>query len=256
MDLLRPIAFVFALTVTAVFGLLLVRRRTHHASLSKHNDVGGVIFSIVGTLYAVILAFVAIVVWEALGTADDRAAQEAGVLGDLMRDSGFFPDPERSQLQELFHNYAEAVVTEEWPAMETSSSSEHVWQLLNQIFETFSHINPSTQREANIHAEMLTRLNDLSDHRRLRLLAADNKVPPQMWVMLILGGIITIGFSYFLGVERGQAHVWMTAALTAMISLTLYLILALDHPFGGAIKVEPEGFRLVLDRVGPVDYTK
>jgi Ca2+/H+ antiporter len=58
MDWLEAVVFVVALTVAAVGGLVVVRRRIDHATLSKHNDVGGVVFSIVGTLYAVILAFV------------------------------------------------------------------------------------------------------------------------------------------------------------------------------------------------------
>jgi protein-S-isoprenylcysteine O-methyltransferase Ste14 len=256
MNWLPPILFVFAIAISAVAGLLLVRRRVHHAALSKHNDVAGVMFSIVGTLYAVLLAFVVIVVWEAMGTADDRAALEAGILGDVVRDAGFFADPLRSELQNELREYTQAVIDEEWPAMATSESSPHVWDTLNRIFESFSHLNPATPREINIHAEMLRRLNDLSDHRRLRLLSADNKVPPLMWVVLIIGGLITLGFSYLFGVERGKSHALMTAALAGMIGLTLYLILAMDHPFGGTIRVEPDAFRLVLEKVGPVNYSR
>ncbi len=65
----------------------------------------------------------------------------------------------------------------------------------------------------------------------------------------------TIGFSYFLGVESYRSQVRMTASLAAMIGITLYLIFALDHPFGGAVRVEPDDFRLVLERVGPVNYS-
>jgi uncharacterized protein DUF4239 len=257
MDSLEAVVFVVAVAALAVGGLLFVRRRVDHSTLSKHNDVGGVVFSIVGTLYAVVLAFVVIVVWEALGDADERAAQEAGVLGDLVRDAGFFPDPERTTLQGELIEYTHAVIDEEWPAMAASAggSSQRVWDTLDRIFESFSRIDPTTQREANIHAEMLGRLNDLSDHRRLRLLSADNKVPLLMWIMLLMGGVITIGFSYFLGVENHRSHVLMTASLAAMIGITLYLIFALDHPFGGAVRVEPDAFRLVLDKVGPVNYT-
>jgi hypothetical protein len=32
-----------------------------------------------------------------------------------------------------------------------------------------------------------------------------------------------------------------------MIGITLYLIFALDHPFAGAVRVEPDAFRLVLE---------
>lgn len=245
MDGLEAIIFVIAVAATAVGGLLIARRRVSPATLSKHNDVGGVVFSIVGTIYAVVLAFVVVVTWEALGDADERAAQEAGVLGDVIRDAGLFPDPERTELQAELLEYTNAVIDEEWPAMAAGGSSQHVSDTLNRIFESFSRIEPTTQREANIHAEMLSRLNDLSDHRRLRLLSADNKVPALMWLMLLTGGLITVGFSYFLGVENDRSHVLMTAALAAMIGITLYLIFALDHPFSGAVRVEPDAFRLV-----------
>ena len=48
----------------------------------------------------------------------------------------------------------------------------------------------------------------------------------------------------------------MTGALAAMIGLTLYLIVAIDHPFAGTIRVEPDGFQLVLDKVGPANYVR
>lgn len=249
MDWLEAIIFVIAVAGTAVGGLLIVRRRVSHAALSKHNDVGGVVFSIVGTIYAVVLAFVVVVTWEALGDADERAAQEAGVLGDVIRDAGLFPDPEGTELQAELVEYTHAVIDEEWPAMAATvgGSSPHVWDTLERIFTTFAKFEPATPRETNIHAEMLTRLNDLSDHRRLRLLSADNKVPTLMWIMLVIGGLITVGFSYFLGVENHRSHALMTAALSAMIGITLYLIFALDHPFAGAVRVGPDAFRLVLE---------
>jgi Protein of unknown function (DUF4239) len=249
MEWLEAVIFVVVVSAVAVGGLLVARRRVDHAALAKHNDVGGVVFSIVGTIYAVVLAFVVVVTWEALGDADERAAQEAGVLGDVIRDVGFFPDPVQTELKQELLEYTHAVIDEEWPAMAAGSggSSPHVWETVDRIFDTFARIDPTTQRESNVHAEMLSRLNDLSDHRRLRLLSADNKIPPLMWIMLATGGFITVGFSYFLGVENHRSHLLMTAALAAMIGITLYLIFALDHPFAGAVRVEPDAFRLVLE---------
>lgn len=256
MQWLFPILLVFGVAALSVSGLVLIRRRVHYAALSKHNDIAGAVFSIIGTLLTVLLAFVVVIVWEDMGTAQDRVAIEAGVLGDLIRDAGFFSNPVRAELQSEFREYAQAVVDEEWPAMENGQSSQHVWDVLNRIFRTFSHIQPMSPREINVHAEMLTRINELSDHRRLRLIAADSRVPPLMWFVLIVEGAITICFTYFLGVERERSHILMTAALAVMIGLTLYLILAIDHPFSGALRVEPDAFRLVLDKVVPIDYTQ
>src|SRR5262245_18725923 len=176
MNWLYPILFPLAAAAVAIVGLLIFRKRVHHSNLSKHNDAAGAVFSIVGTLLTVLLAFIVVIVWESMETADHLAALEAGVLGDTIRDAGLFPEPERAELRNELLEYSQAVIEEEWPAMERSQSSPHVKKVLDQIFETFARIEPKTPREINIHIEMLRGINELSDHRRLRLLSADNKV--------------------------------------------------------------------------------
>lgn len=93
MEWLEAIVFVFAVAATAVGGLLIARRRVSHLALAKHNDVGGVVFSIVGTIYAVVLAFVVVVVWEALGEADERAARKPASWATCCVTPGSFPIP-------------------------------------------------------------------------------------------------------------------------------------------------------------------
>jgi hypothetical protein len=63
-----------------------------------------------------------------------------------------------------------------------------------------------------------------------------------MWVVLLAAGMITIGFSFFFGIENVWAQVLMVAALAATISLVLFLILTLDQPFSGVAAIEPEAF--------------
>ncbi len=249
MEWTTPAVFVIAITAGAVGGLWLARQKTNHAELSKHNDVAGVMFSIVGTLFTVLLAFIVVVVWETHGEAEERVAQEAGVLGDMIRDVGMLPPESQRELRQELNEYCRAVIEEEWPAMAKSESSPRVWAIVDQLFQSFSHLQPESPRDTNIHAELLTRLNELSDHRRLRLLSADDKIPGAMWAVLIGGALITVCFSYFLGVERGAAHALMTAALAAMIGLTIYLVAAIDHPFAGLIRITPESFQFVLDKV-------
>jgi Protein of unknown function (DUF4239) len=249
MEWFAPIMFVFVVTAAAVIGLLLVRRRVDHAALARHNNVATAVFSVLGTLLTVLLAFVVIVVWESEDKAVERTALEAGVLGDLMRDAGLFPDPERTELRNELREYGQAVINEEWPAMASGESSPHVWDVVNRLFDSFSRLKPAAPWEVNIHSEMLTRLNDLSDHRRWRLLSANSKVPPLLWGVLGAGTLITLGFSYFLGVQGDRAHVLITGSLAAMIAMTLYLVFAMDRPFAGALHVKPDAFRVVMEKV-------
>jgi hypothetical protein len=72
-------------------------------------------------------------------------------------------------------------------------------------------------------------LYDLADARRLRVDASGDELPVIMWTALTVGGIITIGFTYFFGISHFGAHILMVAALSTMIALTLFVILSLDY---------------------------
>ncbi|MCA1688663.1 MAG: hypothetical protein LC714_08770, partial [Actinobacteria bacterium] len=88
---------------------------------------------------------------------------------------------------------------------------------------------------------------DLVDERRLRLLEAREGIPHVLWGVLVVGGIIVVGFTYLFGLENTRSHTLMIAALAAIIALALFTIYALDHPFGGITRVQPEAFELALE---------
>jgi hypothetical protein len=52
------------ITSVAVAGALLVRRWATVDVLERHNEVAGFIYAVIGVLYAVLLGFTAIIVWE------------------------------------------------------------------------------------------------------------------------------------------------------------------------------------------------
>ena len=58
------IAIVGGITVLATAGALLVRRWVPVEVLERHNEVAGFIYSVIGVMYAVLLGFTAIIVWN------------------------------------------------------------------------------------------------------------------------------------------------------------------------------------------------
>jgi Protein of unknown function (DUF4239) len=102
--------------LAAVAGLALVQRLTPKGLRSEHNDVAGFIYAVVGVAYAVLLAFVVIVVWQDYESAKATTEQEANELAGVYFLADRFSDPEGARVQELSRSYARAVVEEEWPA--------------------------------------------------------------------------------------------------------------------------------------------
>jgi hypothetical protein len=74
-------------------------------------------------------------------------------------------------------------------------------------------------------------------------------VPPVIWLVLLVGGAITVSYALFLGMKNIQAQYMITAALTLTITLILFLIYVLDHPFTGASKISAEPLKQVMEIV-------
>jgi hypothetical protein len=73
--------------------------------------------TIVGTAFAVLLAFITLAACQTYNGAKTGAASEAVALFDMFKTVGFFPASERDALRADFVCCGRAVVHQEWPAM-------------------------------------------------------------------------------------------------------------------------------------------
>src|SRR3712207_2571007 len=107
----------------AVGGLALVQYLVPWQVRQRHNDVAGFIYAVLGVVYAVLLGFVTIAVWEDFELARITTDSEANELAELFWLAREFPEPERERLQELARSYAEVVTNEEWSLMSEGKAS-------------------------------------------------------------------------------------------------------------------------------------
>jgi hypothetical protein len=247
-DLFWGTLIVGGITFVAVAGALLVRRWATVEVLERHNEVAGFIYAVIGVLYAVVLGFTAVIVWERYDQAQAEVEKEANELGDLFRDARAFPDETRRELETKLRSYARLVVEKEWPAMAEHQSSPEAWGAYNQLWQAYYRFTPKDEQERVWYTQSLTRLNQLGDQRRLRMLSSrSGGVPTVMWGVLLGAGAITIGFSYLFGTRNTVAQVLMTAGLAMTIALMLLSILALEQPFAGINRIEPDAFNQLAD---------
>jgi hypothetical protein len=52
-------------------------------------------------------------------------------------------------------------------------------------------------------------IHDLNDARRDRLVDAKEGLPALLWVVLLLGGVIVVGFTYLFGLDNTLVHTLM-----------------------------------------------
>jgi len=237
-------------TVVAMTGTLLVRRSVTLDKLKTNNEVAGFKFATVGVLYAVLLAFAVVVVWEKFNESENFVAQEAGAAATIYRlADGVGADSEHS-LRERLNDYVKAAITKDWPEMEHGRASPIVTEALSELYKGALKFTPGSARDGVLLAEVLHQLDQLTQARRARLVVAAGIVPGVLWMVLFGGAILTIGFTLFFGTENLGAQTVMTGALTLLISSGLLVIVTVDHPFAGTVRVTPEALTAVMDDLG------
>jgi hypothetical protein len=236
-------------TGLAVAGLFAARALLPEGVLHGTGDAVGNYVQTLGTIYAVLLAFVVFVVWSQFNEARTHVDREANEIVDLFRLSRALPEAERAKLQTYMRDYVRAIVGREWDAMR---GCDHVvidecWKLVDRIWDVMQAYEPGTKCHETVHGELLTRFNDLSDARTLRLSSSRQRVPLALKILIYLGGVLTTVSIYLLDVRSWGLHVFMTGAVAGAISHILFIVHDLDDCFAGDWQVSIEPYQRVLD---------
>ncbi|MGH6847102.1 MAG: hypothetical protein ACREC0_06605, partial [Methylocella sp.] len=198
-DLPTTLAVIVSLLVGAglsALGLLVVHPILPHGVRAVHNDVSGFMFATVGTTYAVLLAFVAVAVWQNFALIDSQVQTEANLVGDLYRDTVAFPEPSASRLRHFLFVYAEIVVEDEWPALAAGRADEaEGWQLMDKFHTELLQFQAKDESVGVLRADTIKTLNQLYDARRGSFHAATSELPPILWWNLIAGAVILMMFT-------------------------------------------------------------
>ncbi|MBN1375773.1 MAG: DUF4239 domain-containing protein [Dehalococcoidia bacterium] len=232
--------------VVAVGGVLLVRRFVDVGKLKHHHDIAGPIYCTLGVVYAVLLAFVIMIVWQNYDRAQSDVIREANYYGDIYRDVEGLPEPMRTQLTAALDDYMEAIIDDEWKLMGSGKRSLLVQEKSDNLWRLFSNFDPQTENEKLFLAEIINKVNNAGELRGQRIADASSGIHPVLWFVLLFGGFITVAFTFFFGSENLGAQLIMTTMLAILIALILFTIVIMDFPFSGDLYISPSAFQQVL----------
>jgi hypothetical protein len=237
------VAFVVGLSVG---GLVVFRKLVSHTRLEEANEVSGQVFQLAGVLYAVLVAFVVVVVWEQFGDAEHATESEASAIADLLRDSTAIPTASRAEVQRGLLDYTADVVNTEFPRMRRGEAIEEESARTTELWDAFLKVQPETRNEISFFDHDIVKLNELSEHRKLRVSTSEAAIPGELWVLLIGGGAVVMAFTFLFGTRTLLVHALGVGLTAALMGFVMYLIFALEHPFVGALSVKPDPYVNVL----------
>ncbi len=249
LNLPPPISFLIVSAVTtfcALFGLHLVRKKYSAEVLKENHEVAATIFNAFCFFYGVMVAFVVFVTWSGYDEATKNLQLEASEALDIFHSAEAFPDPANKIIRQGLRDYVASVYNDEVKRMSQGeirlySSGAHA-----NLRTLFSQMDATSIPNRELYAESLHCLNNLAQYRRLRIFAGNNTVPPVIWLVLLVGGVFAVSYTFFFGMKNIKAQYLITTTLTVTITSILFLIYVLDHPFTGTSKVSLEPLRQAM----------
>lgn len=246
---LQAVVCIIGPVLLAGLGLLIVRKTVHAHFLRQHHDMAGPFFNTLGAIYGIFLAFIVSNTWHYYDQTGSNIVQEARYLESLHNNTAALREPYRSEIRTLLREYRDDLVTKEWPCLARGESSPEATEVLKKLTETYAAQQLSGQApDGPFFYASVNNLEAMKGLRAARIDDAASGLLPFLWVILIAGAALTVGFSYLFGAQNFATHAVMTMLLTAVIALAFYTILTLDFPFTGPAAIGQEAFaRLKLN---------
>jgi hypothetical protein len=245
-----PISFFIVSTIPTLFalaGLYLVRRKYSAEVLKENHEVAAIIFNAFGLFYGVMVAFVVFVTWSGYSDATKNLQMEANEVADIFHSSEAFPDSTRRIIRQGLMDYAASVYDDELNRMSQGEISLHYGGTMRKLLTAFYQIDEKSIPNRELYAETLTQLNNLAEYRRLRIFAGNDTVPSVIWLVLLVGGVFTVSYTFFFGMKNIKSQYLLTTTLTVTITSILFLIYVLDHPFTGTSRVSTVPLKDVME---------
>ena len=244
----------------SILGLYLVRRMVPLERLKRNHEVAGFTFGVIGAFYGLLLAFVIVAAWERFDRADEMVHTEAMSLTSLYRISKGFPEPLQHKLQQALRNYALRAINVEWPEMaryihgrtDNPGEADNPAGYLD-LWALIGNYNPTDARQTLLVDKSYEQLQQLGNYRALRYMYRNDAFPSVVWLVIYAGLAITIGFSYFFGLETFPSQALMCGIFASLLGLTILAIQELAHPYQGSVAISDSPFRFAITRMDDMD---
>jgi Protein of unknown function (DUF4239) len=236
MSLLAQGAIVIGAAVVAVALLWAARRSSLNERFASEVVEHSKAFDFMGTAFAVLLAFVVVQAYDSYNDAKSGAEAEADAVLQMSRTVEAFAPKEHERLEGLLVCYGRAVIHHGWRTMkEDEAGSPIVTEWGTKFREEAIRVGIHSAIQRASFRQLLEEQDVRIEGRRNRLAEAVRTVPVPMWLVLLLGATLTVGW-VILGARRQGSFLVqgaVVASVAAMVSSALLLVWFLDHPFAG-----------------------
>lgn len=217
-------------------------RRVRRAQAASHDaDFGvGALDAAVYALFGLLLAFVFSGAASRFEHRRDLIAEETNAIGTAYLRLDLLPQGSQDVLRPVFRRYVEARLATHWMVDRDEDKAWAEYQKSVALQNEIWRLALEGARESGSPAVLtltLSAINEMIDITTTRLAAMRNHPPPVIYGMLV---IVALASSFLSGMAMAKSPLrpWPhILAFTLVISATVFVILDIEHPRRGFVKI-------------------
>ncbi len=217
-------------------------------NLILNLDGLGWLYSTIGTIFAVLAAFVVISEINDWNTLIESSREEVKEINELWQWSKSLSPELANEFKENIKKYLEIVVNKEWAEVRDTGNENTNARLLMDKFHPL--ITKAVEENPDIATFMFNTLAEIVDNRAKRIEFSFDTVPKITKYTAILVDVALISLSFFIGVKSMWLDYTFQICIVALGSVIFFVIDDLDNPLReGDWCLRPELHKKLLNQI-------
>jgi hypothetical protein len=238
----------------SIFGSSLLGIRLHNVVPDQHlnpdtKEVVRLGMGLIVTMTALLLGLLIATAKGSYDTQRNDVILIAGRIAFLDRTLSLY-GPEANATRQILHRAVESAIPRMWPdKVSTTERRDPTVPEAKELYASIESLAPKDDFQKSLKSRALETLVELGKTRML--LAAREEpsvVTPLLIAVIVWLSIIFLSFALFAPSNRIIVITMLVVALA--VSSAIFLIVELDGPFDGLIKISSTPMRNLLDQVG------
>src|SRR3984885_2665778 len=135
---------------------------------------------LLGSIYAVMFAFVIFVIWDQFTDVENMAMRECNSLDDLLRFSQYLNADASHEIRRALVDYTQRVVRSEWPSLGERRKDPQTEKAFTVLMNTVIRAAPANPPEEQMHARLIDIVQKAGEHRDDRISKSLTQIPPTL----------------------------------------------------------------------------
>jgi hypothetical protein len=218
-------------------------RDTSFSELTARDAEGlGTLIQLVGSIYAVMYAFVIYVIWGQFTEVENFVMRECYSLDHLLRFSHYVnPDYSRA-IRRSVAEYSKAVLESEWQALGRGGKDLATENGFTTLLTVVIRTVPADAAEGAIHERLIDIAREAGEHRDERITKSMTRIPPTLMGFVNSMSVALLVLVFVYPFHRPLAGGACFALIAGVVMLANIVMTDLDNPFNGIYNVSSEPF--------------